>query len=541
MSLFALPVTVSDLTTLQQGIEFSTDTVEATAEAAAINSGAQTVFAYAAELINANLPFSQVAMATTALMFGETATTAVLQNISLNFLPSQVAVASANGFDVVVFAAQAAGLALAGLPGFATFTALSATDFAHAVAVATGVNETVIGQWLTNWTTFYTGNPSATQGLSVSQAAYGATFGNAIGVALLNPTSANLQTVVTDTDISGVIANALLDNAQGSYAVGVPIGSLPIYQPLQGQAGTLNVTVNGNVTVDMAQHPTIGTIIVESLEPGSLTINNQTNPLTVNLQDSIAALTVGAVGPAPGLNDSLSVVLGTASNTAFIGPINVTGDEVFTLTALGPQGADPRVGDITGLITLTPTLGGNVQVTLGGNRSLTIGFTADQNLGAIADATAGVLNPNNLSIKITNTAFTAFAPDSVPGTLLNFIADGTKAAPSIPYSTNAVTIDASTSGGLFMLAGDANFDHVTSAGNVITGAANPVGLNLGAVTIGNILGGSIGNDIITSKSLTLPDYIFTDGGADKDHAGCWPYRCGSCGVLCRQQRHFSYR
>ena len=77
MSLFALPVTVSDLTTLQQGIEFSTDTVEATAEAAAINSGAQTVFAYAAELINANLPFSQVAMATTALMFGETATTAV--------------------------------------------------------------------------------------------------------------------------------------------------------------------------------------------------------------------------------------------------------------------------------------------------------------------------------------------------------------------------------------------------------------------------------------------------------------------------------
>ena len=41
------------------------------------------------------------------------------------------------------------------------------------------------------------------------------------------------------------------------------------------------------------------------------------------------------------------------------------------------------------------------------------------------------------------------------------------------------------------------------------------GINPGAVTIGNILGGSIGNDIITSKSLTLPDYIFTDGGADK--------------------------
>ena len=64
MSLFALPVNVSDLTALQQGIEFSTDTTEATAKAAAINSGAETVFAYAAELIDANLPYSQVAMAT---------------------------------------------------------------------------------------------------------------------------------------------------------------------------------------------------------------------------------------------------------------------------------------------------------------------------------------------------------------------------------------------------------------------------------------------------------------------------------------------
>jgi hypothetical protein len=168
---------------------------------------------------------------------------------------------------------------------------------------------------------------------------------------------------------------------------------------------------------------------------------------------------------------------------------------------------------------LTPTLGGNVQVTLAGDATIGIGFVGDPLLGAIADATGGVLNLNNLSIKITNTAATGFAPDSVPGTLLNFISDdvpvGAKAAPSISYSTNAVTIDASTSGGLFMMAGDANFDPVTSGGNLITGAANPVGHTAGAVTIGNILGGSIGNDIITSKSLSLPDYIFTDGGADQ--------------------------
>ena len=93
-------MTVSDLTTLQQGIEFSTDTIEATAQVGAINNGAETVFTYAAELINANLPFSQVAMATTALMFSETATTAILGNISSNFLPAQVALANANGFNL---------------------------------------------------------------------------------------------------------------------------------------------------------------------------------------------------------------------------------------------------------------------------------------------------------------------------------------------------------------------------------------------------------------------------------------------------------
>ena len=53
MSLNALPVTVSDLTQLQQGVEFFTNTSEATTEAAAINApgATETVFTYAARLI----------------------------------------------------------------------------------------------------------------------------------------------------------------------------------------------------------------------------------------------------------------------------------------------------------------------------------------------------------------------------------------------------------------------------------------------------------------------------------------------------------
>ena len=54
MSLTALPVTVSDLTTLQSGIQFFTNTAEATTEAAAINApgATETVFTYAARLIS---------------------------------------------------------------------------------------------------------------------------------------------------------------------------------------------------------------------------------------------------------------------------------------------------------------------------------------------------------------------------------------------------------------------------------------------------------------------------------------------------------
>ena len=75
MSLTALPVTVSDLTQLQQGIEFFTNTAEATAQAATINAPGTTtasVFIYATQLLANNLSLSQVAMADTAIMEGGT-------------------------------------------------------------------------------------------------------------------------------------------------------------------------------------------------------------------------------------------------------------------------------------------------------------------------------------------------------------------------------------------------------------------------------------------------------------------------------------
>ena len=207
MSLTALPVTSTDLTTLQSGVQFFTNTSQATSQAAAINApgSTQSVFTYAASLINSNISLSQVAMAVSAIAesgtiaVGDTTTPNTLTFLSTQFLPNQVAFAAANGFNQTVFAAQALGLALAGTSGFqADWAGLSGSAFVTSVAGATGLNASAIQGFLTNWTNFYTANGTI-GGLTVTQAAYGATLGDAIGVALLNPTSANLQSVFSTT------------------------------------------------------------------------------------------------------------------------------------------------------------------------------------------------------------------------------------------------------------------------------------------------------------------------------------------------------
>ena len=90
MSLYALPVSSSDLTALQQGIQFTTDTGEANTQADAIKNGSTTVFAYAQSLLGKSVSTSQVAMADFAYALGKTDTVAHLGAISTGFLPPQV-------------------------------------------------------------------------------------------------------------------------------------------------------------------------------------------------------------------------------------------------------------------------------------------------------------------------------------------------------------------------------------------------------------------------------------------------------------------
>ena len=264
MSLTALPVVVGDLTTLQTGIQFFTNASEATTQTGAINTPGSndSVFTYAGSLLNSNISLSQVAMAVGAIAesgtiaVGDTTTPNTLTYFSTVFLPPQVAYAASiitpatpSGLNQTVFAAQALGLAVAGTTGFDTdWGTLTNSQFVTAAANATGVSTSAITSWLLYWLGQYgPGGPQASDiaGTTVTaqEAAYGATLGEAIGVALLNPTSANLETVFSTTGsngftpntVTGLVANALIDNAEGTYVTGVALGALPAHTPLQGE------------------------------------------------------------------------------------------------------------------------------------------------------------------------------------------------------------------------------------------------------------------------------------------------------------------
>ena len=306
-------------------------------------------------------------MADTAIMeggtiaVGDTATPNTLTFLSTKFLPAQVANAVAHGLNPTVYASEALGLALAGTTGFNTnFGDLNQTQFLQAVANATGVNPTAISGFLANWIVFYTANPPA--GLTITQAAFGATFGDAIGVALLNSTSANLLTVISTNTaannfspntVAGLIANALIDTAEGKYTIGTSLGALPAHQPLQGEAtqgGTvINLTTGvDNVPLDQSNSTVNGLMggAGQTWTPGdTITAAVGTTGQIFNLTGTATtgtAIDVTSVGPGNTVSGVQSVNISAAGQT-------VQGD----FTAAGPEGA------WAGLTLLTVSSGGS--------------------------------------------------------------------------------------------------------------------------------------------------------------------------------------
>ena len=129
---------------------------------------------------------------------------------------------------------------------------------------------------------------------------------------------------------------------------------------------------------------------------------------------------------------------------------------MVTLNGAGQQDVwhgSPMVQTTIGGVLLTPTLGGTEHVTIDGTTTIRIGSLPLTGRSPTL-APLGVLNVNNLTVTITNTARgLRGGASAVPADLPT--AD--PVAPLILSSSNAVTIDASASGGLITPFGDANF------------------------------------------------------------------------------------
>jgi hypothetical protein len=335
MSLYVLPVSVSDLTQLQFGLEFFTNTTEATNEAALITNPpyTATVDSYAAQLLANNISLSQVAMAVDSLMFGVTDSTTELTKLARQFLPPQVSVAVANGLNPTLYAAEVLGLALAGGNGtshaFETnFGPLDVAHFASKVASLTGINSAAIQGFAQNWINFYTANPSATGGLSVTLAAYGAAFGDAVGVALVNPTAnGDVALLVSEEQ------NALIDNAEGLYTVGIPLILEPPHLPLQGEALLIPNAggppfYNG---VDWGQYSGNYAQFVAPAQSGDILIGNAPSTFTLNTQH-FATTTVG-INAAGNNGDLCTLILGDSSAGESFGPVGTDGYATVHLVA----------------------------------------------------------------------------------------------------------------------------------------------------------------------------------------------------------------
>jgi hypothetical protein len=503
MSLFALPVSASDLTQLQQGIEFFTDTNEAATQVGLINAPTptSTVYSYAALLLANNISLSQVVMAVDSLMFGQTDSVSELTKLSTQFLPAQVSHAVADDFNPTVYAAEALGLALAGGNGtsdaFATdFGSLSVTAFVSDVAELTGINSTAIQGFVQNWINFYTANPSATFGLSVTLASYGAAFGDAVGAALLNPNVNGTLSLLTSE-----VQNALIDNAEGSYQVGIPLSDEPAHMPLQGEAVQIPDAGGSpfGATIDWASAHFASfnyAQFVAPIQDGPLTINNAPSSFTLNTQH-FAEGTV-AINAGGGSGNLLTLILGDNTAGVRLEEASLDGYSTVQIVAQGPVGPGGDVinaSDAPPAFVDNPPAGiSNANLVLSGSGSLALG----NNNSSPGDEGSVSVEFGSPHATIT---------DNLPLLILG--------------GTNADKIDASNAGPLIM---DAPADNPVSGGVTVLGGLGDnalqgsLGLSVLTLTFSNgstrvVATNYVGADNITGGT-DGHDEIFGDGGPD---------------------------
>jgi hypothetical protein len=496
MSLYKLPVSVDDLTQLQSGIEFFTNVTEATNEAALINAdlGTPTVFSYAKQLLGNNISLSQVAMAVDSLMFGVTDNVTELGKLATQFLPPQVSNAVKYGLNPTVYAAEALGLGLAGGNGTSTafaskFGSLSVSDFASAVSNLTGINAGAIQNFAQNWISFYTANPSATGSLSVTLASYGAAFGDAVGAALLNPTVNGTLALVTSE-----VQNALIDNAEGFYKVGIPIISEPPHLALQGEAFLIPDAGGAplGATIDWAAvAPAFNyALFTAPAQTGPLTINNAPSTFTLNTQHY--GTTNVEIDPVGGNGNLLTLILGDSTTSDSLGAVEVHGYSTVNIVANGLGGGTNSL-PFFNLIFAPP--GSHADLVISGSGNLDLGNVTSPEF---AEGTASV----------TFSASETIIDDGVTLRLAGTNADKIDAsnAPRLIMTSPADTLG--TANGVTVLGGASSNILQGSLGSAVNVVTFSDGISKGVVAtdyVGadNITGGSGGKD-----------WIFGDGGPD---------------------------
>jgi len=414
-----------------------------------------------------------------------------------------VAVAVARGFNPTVYAAEALGLGLAGGNGtsnnFATnFGGLSTSAFAVAVSNLTGTSSDAIVGFVNNWITFFSGAGSgAHPGLSVTLAAYGAAFGDAVGVALLNPSGALVQAQVQ---------NALIQNALGAYQVGVPIGSLPQHLPLQGDtAQTFTLTVN-----------------IDTVGPQFTTVNGTAGGGAQTLTDGDNINGLGSTG------QTVNILV---SGPALPGVATIVGSKVVNITAAASNTLNALNWSQIPLITVTPTAqnlqngisnapisstyflnaaGNNSALVVGFNTSGVGNFEIKSGIAPSAPTPAifGLLDATGTVAGVNG------QPNALTGANIKF--DGPINWININLGTNAhnvtMTGDAQDFIGFGALptSGGLKVDwHTMTANQIIT--FQPGALNTNTGNAVQLLGGSGTGDSVTALGMTVSEKLTMSG------------------------------
>jgi hypothetical protein len=487
MSLYNLPVSVSDLEQLQLGIEFLVNPTDATNEAALITNApnSATVDSYAVQLLANNISTSQVAMAVSALMEGSTIpagdanTPNTLTLLSTVFLPPQVDNAIAHSLPPTVYAAEALGLALSTLPSFQSFVNLDIDQFSQAVFTATGINSGAIKQWVTNWEAFYTAHPQ--NATTVTQAAYGAAFGDAVGTALLNPTFNG-----TIALLDSAVQNALIDNAegQGLYQVGKPLIAEPPHIPLQGEAVEIP-NAGGSPdgpTIDWAAQfgaYNYAQFVAPKQSAINVTFNNAPSIFTLNTQHyGDADLEIKAAG---GHGSLFTLILGDSSASDFLGTVIVEGYSTTEVVVAPGPGPD------------TVALASNsTNAVISGSGSLNLDFVEPATITDVG-----------VSLTINSNLDEARKIDASHAPLL------VMTAPAVDVQPSGVTVFGGTGPGNILqgAVGD-------EGGFVITFSNSSPGLAFSQVQADNLTGGSSGGDSIFgdggADTITLPNHTLPD-------------------------------